>query len=224
LAVRASFVLVALVSGALLLACDGDSDGPDSTPTPAVTQSASPAAEATATLQPDSPVSATPVPGASPASPSAERATAAASEALLSWLGPVGNADALEVSSVEEMTWGNACLDLGHAGEACAEILVQGFRILFTLGQATYEVRSDATGDNLRWAPMVMILVKFEDASTNAISFSTDDGGTIVTQPVFGTQYGVDVDTLSPGDPVGIGIADAPQADHPLLVFLAPAQ
>ena len=52
----------------------------------------------------------------------------------------------------------------------------------------------------------------------------TDDGGELLAQAVFGTSFGVDVQSLSPGDPVGLGLAEAPQREGFLLVWLDPAQ
>lgn len=138
------------------------------------------------------------------------------------WLGPAGDPGSLQLQSVDEVTWSDGCLELSRAGQGCIQVLVPGYRILFMMGSATYEVRSDLSGDNVRWAPQVMILVRFKEASTNVVAFSTDDGGTITTRAVFGTDFGVDVATLQPADPVGIAIVDGPQGGDPLLVWLDP--
>ena len=220
-----------LVLASAAAACDGDSDDASDAVTVAPPQAptsqppASQASAATATVAPTTVASATAVavtPTGTPLPAGAARASAAATQALRAWLGPAGDPASLTVRSVEEKTWSNGCLELNRAGQACIQVLVPGYRIVFGLGSATYEVRSDLSGENLRWAPQVMILVQFKEASANVVEFSTDDGGPIVTQAVFGTDFGVEVASLQPGDPVGIAIVDAPQGGNPLLVWLDP--
>ena len=215
-------LIAPLLLGLALVGCGGDDA--DSTATPTATG----APTATGTPAPtDTPPAAPPPPATPPpANPTASDGAAVAAEAaraaLASWLGPVGDRAAIEVRSVEELTWPNGCLGLGRAGEACTEALVPGFRVELELANASYEVRTDRSGDLVRWAPRLQILVRFAAASANSIRFTTDDGGTIEAQPVFGTLFGVDVTTLSPGDPVGVAFADAPQGGGLLLVWLDP--
>lgn len=210
---------------ALLAACSS-SDEPDVTPTATaaieiLTATASAPAgavtvipSATATLPS---ATSTPTVVATPAS--AQAVTAARAD-LARWLGPVGNPAAITVTSVEAKTWSNGCLELSRPGQVCTQALVGGYRIDLTVANATYELRTDATGNIVLWAPKVQILAKFAEASPNIFRFTTDDGGEIVAQVVPGTDYGVDASTLQPGDPVGLGLADAPQSGGLILVWL----
>jgi hypothetical protein len=223
--------LIAFV--ALSVACDGD--GGESTPSPTATQTAvsedtpapseapaSPAASTTPEPAETPRPTNTPEPDGTRLPAGAQRASDAARNAMLSWLGPVGDPNALMLVDVVEMTWPDGCLGIARAGIACTEALVPGYLITFAIGKATYEVRSDLSGSNLVWVPQTMILVQFKEASPNIVEFMTDDGGTIVTQAVPGTDFGVDLQTLQPGEAVGIAIVDAPQAEHALLVWVDP--
>ena len=154
-----------------------------------------------------------------PARPEAA-AVEAAREALARWLGPVGDAGSIEVVSVEAVEWPNGCLGLSRAGQMCTEALVPGFRVALGLGVAVYEVRTDRTGAQVAWAPQVQILVRFLQSSTNVAVFETDDCNEVPTRLVPGTGFGVDLLTLSQGTPVGIAVADGPQAGMTLLVWV----
>jgi hypothetical protein len=103
-----------------------------------------------------------------------------------------------------------------HAG------LVAGYRVLLDLANATYEIRTDATGDVVLWAPDVQVLARYAEASANFVQLTTDDGGTINAQAVPGSDFGVQPRSLNPGDPVGVALADAPQSGGLLLVWLDP--
>jgi hypothetical protein len=126
------------------------------------------------------------------------------------------------VDSVEAVTWPDGCLGVQRVGVGCTEALVEGFRIDLGLGEAVYEVRTDVVGDVVVWAPTVEVLAFFKEAVTNSVQFTTDDGGVIEAQPVFGTDYGVDLDSLAEGDAVGVALADAPQSGGKLLVWVDP--
>ena len=62
------------------------------------------------------------------------------------------------------------------------------------------------------------------EASPNLAQFMSDDGGTIEVQIVFGSDLGVDLASLTEGDPVGLALADAPQGGGFLLVWLVPLE
>src|SRR5690606_22340641 len=147
----------------------------------------------------------------------------AAMDALASWLGPAGDRGSMEVAGTEQVTWSNGCLDIAVPAQACTDALVPGFRVTVALGDATYEVRTDDTGDVTRWAPDTKILVRFSEASTNVLEFTTDDDGTIVAQAVPGTTFDIDIDALVTGDAIGIGLVDSPQGEGLILVWVAPA-
>ena len=210
-----------MACGVALLACSGGDDGNASlTPTAsATTRPATAIPTVSVTIAP----TVTPVPDLT-ATPSGETrpAVLAAIGALALWLGPVGDRPSIGVVSVEAVTWTNGCLDLTRVGQACTEALVEGFRVLLALGEATYEVRTDASGRVALWAPKVQILARFLDVSPNLVRFSPDDGGTIDAQLVPGSDFGVDLATLKEGDAVGVALADAPQNGGRLLVWLDP--
>lgn len=232
-----------VVLAASLLACGGDDDD-DATPTASATGSATATRTATAEATAGVAATATPVPTEAPATeapptetpepqPTAtedpgpdesEAAAQAAVDSLATWLGPVADPAAITVDSVEPVTWNNGCLELVRPGQVCSQALVDGYRVMLGLAQAVYEVRTDATGAVTLWAPQTQALVMFQSVSTNLFEFMTDDGNTLVAQLVFGTLYGVEAATLSEGDPVGVGLADAPQSGGFLLVWLDPAQ
>ncbi|MBC7316933.1 MAG: hypothetical protein H5T70_10980, partial [Chloroflexi bacterium] len=50
--------------------------------------------------------------------------------------------DAIQLVSVEPATWPDACLGLAQPGEMCAQVLVEGYRVLFQAGGAVYEYRT----------------------------------------------------------------------------------
>jgi hypothetical protein len=205
------------VAGCIALSCGGDDDDEgsgDATPVPSVLASAT-GAPATAVRTPP----ATP-PGTPGGAADRDRAVAAARSALARWLGPVGNPASISVASVEEVTWGGGCLELNRPGQACTGALVAGFRIRLQLANATYEVRTDRAANTVLWAPARQVLVRFAEASPNVIEFTTDDGGRLVVQVVPGSDLSVPATMLSPGDAVGIGLADSPQSGGQLLVSL----
>jgi hypothetical protein len=212
------------VSALAALGCGGDDDDPVSTivaatPNPNTTApvaTAMPTETASATVM---------VPTATPTTVSAggaDRAAQAARDALATWLGPVGDPASISINEVEAATWQNTCLGLTPPGEVCAQVLVEGFRVELKLAQATYEVRTDARGEITLWEPAIQILARFQQASPNIFEFRTDDGGLLAAQAVFGTRYGIAPGSLNEGDPVGLGLAEAPQSGGLLLVWLNP--
>lgn len=50
--------------------------------------------------------------------------------------------DAIQLVSVEPATWPDACLGLAQPGEMCAQVLVEGYRVLLQAGGAVYEYRT----------------------------------------------------------------------------------
>lgn len=213
-------VALAVATGLVTAACsDDEEDIPSPTPgngTVAPTDAATPTPAATPSPTPtDSEPTPTPDPGP---------ATDAAVDALATWLGPVADPASISVESAEAIIWSDGCLGLRRPGRACTQALVEGFRVILSLGNGTYEVRTDVSGDVVLWAPSVQVLAQFQEGLTNLFLFTTDDGGTLEAQPVPGTDYGVDPDTLMEGDPVSVALADAPQDGPQLLVWLDPVQ
>ena len=221
-----------VVAGFVVLAvgCSGGAE-PRSTATatvvPTVTASATPVTATstvggTSTVTPSVSVTAQPTVGATVSPWPQGEAVESAREALAEWLGPVGDAGSIELVSADGVVWPNGCLGLSRAGVMCTEALVPGYRVMLRLGVATYEVRTDETGRQVRWAPQVQLLVRFVESSAGVAVFETDDGNELSTRLVPGTGFGVDLSTLSAGTAVGIGIADGPQAGVTLLVWVDP--
>lgn len=213
-------VAAAVLAVGLVLAACSDEEEDTATPLPT---GGTPSPTQLATPVETPPSDSTPTPTPTTGGP-AGSATQAAIDALATWLGPVADPAAISVSSVEPVTWPNGCLGLSRVGRVCTAALVEGFRVELALGNGIYEVRTDQSGGTTVWAPRTQITATFQEGLTNLFVFATDDGGTIEAQPVFGTDFGVDPDTLAEGDAVGVALADAPQGGTQLLVWLDPPQ
>jgi hypothetical protein len=55
------------------------------------------------------------------------------------------------VTSVEEMDWSDSCLGLGGPEESCLQAITPGFQIMVQMGDRQFEVRTDETGQVVRW-------------------------------------------------------------------------
>ena len=55
------------------------------------------------------------------------------------------------VTSVEEMEWSDSCLGLGGPEESCLQAITPGLSIMVQLGDREFEVRTDETGQIVRW-------------------------------------------------------------------------
>jgi hypothetical protein len=55
------------------------------------------------------------------------------------------------VTSVEEMDWSDSCLGLGGPEESCLQVITPGFQIMVEMGDRQFEVRTDQTGQIVRW-------------------------------------------------------------------------
>lgn len=213
-------IAILLTLGLAVAACGDDEDDIPS-PSPTETATATPTPSAPTETPPVTPA---PTPEPTP-TPDPDPASQAAADALATWLGPAGDPDSISVNAAEPIVWADGCLGLGLSAEVCTDALVEGFRIELGLGDAVYVVRTDLTGDVVRWEPHVQILVQFQEGLTNLFLFMTDDGNDLEAQPVSGTEYGVDPDTLEPGDPVAAALADNPQDGPQLLVWIdAPSE
>lgn len=217
-------------SMALLASCS-DSNNDSGAPTQAVTTgatasatptvSATPTAEATPNIPDGTPPQGSPT--ASPNAMTADEAAALARQQLAAWLGPVGSLDATVVLDTQETTWNTTCLDAPRPSESCAQVRTEGYRVRLELGNAEYEVRTDATGSEVRWVPETQAMVSFVEASANSTLFRTDDGSTLDVQPVSGTDFVVRPESLAEGEPVAVGLVRAPQRDGWLLVWMGTA-
>ena len=228
---RSRFFVTLSLSLLFAAACTGGDDTAASpsptvatpTTTPTATPTTTPTATPTSTPTPTVTPTDTATPDVTPTPPLGEaRAIEFARGELDDWLGPL--AGSVISASGERETWQDGCLGLGRPTEGCTQALVEGYRVTIAIGSATYEVRTDLEARIARWAPETQILVRFAEASTNAATFTTDDGSTIEVRLVPGTQFGADLATLAGSDPVGIAIVSAPQGGAPILVWVDPAR
>lgn len=201
---------------ALLVSCSDSDINSEATPRPEPTATTAPA---TPNVPDGTPPLGTPT-AAPAAGVTAEEAGELAREHLATWLGPAGSLEATIVLVAEESTWQTACLDLPRPGESCGQALTNGYSVQLQLGSAEYQVRMNAAGTDVRWVPETQAMVSFVEASTNSTVFQTDDGSTIVAQPVRGTDFTVRPEDLAEGAAVAVGLSRAPQRDGWLLVWL----
>ncbi|MDJ0556946.1 MAG: hypothetical protein QNJ68_21370 [Microcoleaceae cyanobacterium MO_207.B10] len=63
------------------------------------------------------------------------------------------SAEKIEVSQASEETWPNTCLGLPNSDELCAQMLVEGWRIVLSNGSDSWVYRTDNQGKLLRVEP-----------------------------------------------------------------------
>jgi uncharacterized protein len=59
----------------------------------------------------------------------------------------------IQVTSLEMVTWPDACLGLATADEMCAAVETPGFRVVLSADGKSYTVRTDASGKTVRLEP-----------------------------------------------------------------------
>lgn len=57
----------------------------------------------------------------------------------------------VEVVSFTQMDWPDGCLGLAEPDEACTLAIVPGWQLMVLAAGTTYEVRTNLTGDMIRW-------------------------------------------------------------------------
>lgn len=121
-----------LLCGLLLSACGGIPATPTNRKTPLAAQPATiPAAAAT------------PIAGGEfPAAVGAAQQTLAA----MLGIGP----DAIVVAGYVAAEWGDACLNLGSAGELCAEVITPGYQVVLKTGEKSYVFHTNQDGSLVR--------------------------------------------------------------------------
>lgn len=62
-------------------------------------------------------------------------------------------AENIEITSVTQMDWPDACLGLPGADEACAEAITPGWLLTFMIDGQEYKYRVDQTGTIIRQEP-----------------------------------------------------------------------
>lgn len=113
------------------------------------------------------PITLTPVPGAPPAAVTPPEVTpdasvtpgtsddlppAAVISALFQLARELGvSTDQIEIVSMGQSDWPDACLGLAAPGEACAQVITPGWQVIVEVGGQQYEVRTDDTGQVVRW-------------------------------------------------------------------------
>jgi putative hemolysin len=55
--------------------------------------------------------------------------------------------------SIEPASWGDACLGLPGPGEMCAEVIIDGFKVVLAVNGQNYTIRTDQAGRNVRLEP-----------------------------------------------------------------------
>jgi len=98
-------------------------------------------------VKPDQPVSSgneTPKPGNTSINPIGP----IAAEALAKQLGV--DVQTVKVTGLELVDWPNTCLGVEKPGEACAEMIVSGYRVMLEVGGMPYEVHTNENGSDLR--------------------------------------------------------------------------
>jgi hypothetical protein len=77
-----------------------------------------------------------------------------ASSAAIAALAEKLNVTPEEITMVfaEHVEWSDSCLGLGGADEMCAQVITPGFRVTLEVNGQQYEVHTDETGTNIRFA------------------------------------------------------------------------
>ncbi len=59
----------------------------------------------------------------------------------------------IEIVTLEQVDWPDACLGLPETDEACADVVTPGFRVELQVNNQTFEFRTDESGAIIRQAP-----------------------------------------------------------------------
>lgn len=59
----------------------------------------------------------------------------------------------IEIVTLEQVDWPDACLGLPEADEACADVVTPGFRVELEVNDQRFEFRTDQSGAIIRQAP-----------------------------------------------------------------------
>jgi hypothetical protein len=93
---------------------------------------------------------ATPASQGSPGAPSSVPAAVAAARAALAAQLGLSSPDQVRVVSWEEVAWPNSCLGIAARDQMCAQVIVEGYRVILEASGARYEYRTDGTGRQVR--------------------------------------------------------------------------
>ncbi len=61
------------------------------------------------------------------------------------------NGNQVKVVAAQQVDWTNSCLDLPQSWESCAQTNTPGYRLIVNVNGKQYEVRTDTSGQNVRW-------------------------------------------------------------------------
>lgn len=59
----------------------------------------------------------------------------------------------ITLDSIEPASWDDACLGLPGPGEMCAEVIIDGFKVVLAVNGQNYTIRTDQAGRNVRLEP-----------------------------------------------------------------------
>jgi len=208
-------MLIALVVAAgVATACSGD-DAP--VRSPLADPSTPPASTATippVTTAEPTPASPAPVPPGSALD--LEQASAIAIERMAEWLGVA--ATDLVVQSATAMTWPNACMGIEVPDRACAQVVVDGYRVVLADafdGVHTVHLDGDGTadwaGENAAAGTVIDV-----DSGAESLTVRTDDGE-LTLRRAPGTRF--ERSPITPGSRALVWFDAAPDGDStPVLV------
>lgn len=136
---------------------------------------ARPAAESTPTAAPSEaapqPPADTPAPTATAPAP-AENQVPTPPAAVLAQKDLAGklnlSADAVKITSVEQVEWPNGCLGIVTPGIMCTDMVVPGYKVMLEAGGKTYEYRTDLEGKAVKQA-VDPLAVPTEKAPTSGL-------------------------------------------------------
>ncbi len=141
---------------ALLVACQPSGTEPGASDVTATPETAQPTAE-------------TPTEG------SRDAVTAAATSALATELG-IAESD-ISLTSAEPAEFSDGCLGLGGPAESCLQAITPGWTVMLSAGGQAYEVRTDATGQQVRIADQASGMGEMDAISASAAAVLADQLG-----------------------------------------------
>lgn len=216
---RGVLLAAGLVIGTLVAACTSTATAPRSpfddrgtvpTVPPGVTNFPPPFAPPTLTPAPGASVSPPGTPS-SPAAGDAEAATGAAIDVLANRMAV--SATRLSRVSAEAVSWPDACLGASLPGQACAQIVTPGYRVVLRYDTgSTHEVRTGGGGLAV-WVAQSRLQATVAESESQraaaAIALTDASGRAVSVLLTPGTQrLGIPVGALKAGDRVALGVDD----------------
>ena len=119
--------------------------GPAVSPAPTTARSSAAASPTTAPPGVASPV-ASPSPEGSPTAGTSPPAAVTAAQAALAAQLRLPSPDQVRVVSWQQVDWPNSCLGIAAPDQVCAQVIVEGYRVILEANGARHEYRTDETG------------------------------------------------------------------------------